>query len=329
MTLPADHHDFEQGFNKKKPSFNGKTKQASKLKDEIWKSMRGNTSDFYFHDKEFTQLFDVDGKNRQAAKNNEIFNDLWMSAVEDMGFKEGSNLLPYQRQALYLHFVKFTLTDHIKETLNPESLNISCKDAIDRGGVGALYLELVTRVKKEGGAPFDIQVWDARLHGAALTVKGREMNDHRTFLWNALVQLRQGPLGAQLCNVCSSNKGSWIDDWLLLNNPINVKRIQKDIEGHVSTPEKYNSREDSKVLHEQFNVLDPDKKCFNVFLQKVGLLGVGDARLRSVDEMRGWRRRSSSGGLELVKTTTQDASASDEEVPGVKRATPTRPKMGL
>src|SRR5690606_4438159 len=91
---------------------------------------------------------------------------------------------PAQRQAVWFHFNKFELPNYIIQTLQPESINFSCKDAIDRGGVSSAYYNLVKSFETDH--PLSREEFDQALHAAPAMVKGRGMNHHLKMIWNTV-----------------------------------------------------------------------------------------------------------------------------------------------
>jgi len=102
-----------------------------------------------------------------------------------MGIDEDAVLSPAERQAVWFHFTKFALPNFIITKLNPHSINFSCKDAIDRGGVFSAYYNLMKSIEL-GGAPLSREEFEQGLHAAPTMVKGRGMNYHSKIIWNAV-----------------------------------------------------------------------------------------------------------------------------------------------
>lgn len=89
-----------------------------------------------------------------------------------------------QKQAVWLHFIKYELTNYIIIKLQPIGYNFSCKDAIDRGAVSSAYYNLIKSF--ELNQPLNKKEFERALDSAAAIVKGRGMNFHRKIIWNAL-----------------------------------------------------------------------------------------------------------------------------------------------
>ncbi|WP_028389514.1 hypothetical protein [Legionella fairfieldensis] len=133
--------------------------------------------DFYISPKVRELLFK--DKNPQEELKN-----LLDKSFSTMGIAKGSYLSSAQRQAVWFHFIKFELTNYIINTLKPTTFNISCKDAIDRGGVASAYYNLLKSFEKN--EPLSRDEFERALHAAAAMVKGRGVNHHALLNWNAL-----------------------------------------------------------------------------------------------------------------------------------------------
>ena len=93
-----------------------------------------------------------------------------------------ANMSPADRQAVFFHFIKYTLPTHILNTLGPDSFNFSCKDGIDRGGVSTAYYNLMQSIDRD--MPITRDEFETLLHGPAVIVKGRAINKHVIHIWN-------------------------------------------------------------------------------------------------------------------------------------------------
>jgi hypothetical protein len=121
-----------------------------------------------------------------TTKENEVFvlKELLTKSFLVMGINEGYSLSTSQKQAVWLHFIKYELTHYILTTLQPESFNFSCKDAIDRGALSSLYFNLHESFTSK--QPMSRNQFENDLDVAAANVKARGMNFHRLILWNAI-----------------------------------------------------------------------------------------------------------------------------------------------
>lgn len=96
-----------------------------------------------------------------------------------------------ERQAVWVYFVNFALTDFIIKKLMleepgmPLSINISCKDAIDRGALASAVLNLMYSLKRTN-TPLSRHEFEMLVDAPAAMVKGRGMNHHRNRLWNMM-----------------------------------------------------------------------------------------------------------------------------------------------
>lgn len=138
---------------------------------------RIKTKDFYISDKVRNKLF-VDGTEK------DVLIGLLNKSFCCLGITPGSELSPAQAQAVWFHFIKFELTNYIIEVLQPEMINFSCKDAIDRGGAASAYYNLMKSIEK--GIPLTREEFEKGLHAAPAMVKGRGMNHHLNLIWNAI-----------------------------------------------------------------------------------------------------------------------------------------------
>ena len=143
----------------------------------------------------------------------QMLNALLTKSFESMGIKPGHTLSTAQKQAVWLHFNKFELTNYILKTLQPRSHNYSCKDAIDRGALSSIYFNLhksFTVNKPVGRDQFERDI-----HIAAANVKGRGMNFHLRILWNAI----DGYVNTNYKDLLKDDKKSWLIYWRDMNCP--------------------------------------------------------------------------------------------------------------
>jgi hypothetical protein len=115
---------------------------------------------------------------------NQVLRGLLDKSFSLLGFKSSDMLSPAEKQAVFFHFIKFELTDHIINELKPLSFNMACKDAIDRGGASSAYYNLLKSIER--GTPMSQAEFEQALHGAPTLVKGRSMNHHTRLIWNAI-----------------------------------------------------------------------------------------------------------------------------------------------
>jgi hypothetical protein len=187
ITLPANDDYLKASFLKKDTDINlsdfrskiiGMTKSDSANLD----NMKG---DFYISTHVRKQLFGVDTNgNLDKKAEDKTLNGLFNESLKDLGFEGKEKLTSQEAQALYFHFIKFRLTDHIISMINPQTINFSCKDGIDRGGVSSAYFILIKSIKM--GTPLSEDEFNQAIHAASAMVKGRGMNEHSEILLNAI-----------------------------------------------------------------------------------------------------------------------------------------------
>ena len=143
----------------------------------------------------------------------EILEKLLTKSFNAMGIKLNTPLSTAQRQAVWFHFIKFELPNQIITKLNPDSINFSCKDAIDRGGVSSAYYNLMKSFETK--TPLTRDKFDQALHAAPVMVKGRGMNDHFNMIWNAV----DAYVTTNLDELKKNDKKAWLIEWRDMNCP--------------------------------------------------------------------------------------------------------------
>ena len=170
-----------------------------------------------------------------------------------MGLGEQEKLSPAQRQAVWFHFIKFELPRYIITTLEPDTYNFACKDAIDRGGISSAYYNLLSSFSTTQAMSRD--EFEQALHAAPFMVKGRGMNDHIDIIWNAVDQY----ITAQKTLLQGMNK-HWLIDWRDANCP--AVRAGELLERRLSDcMVVLESRSDSQVAQHALDVLQAVKQC--------------------------------------------------------------------
>lgn len=217
ITLPADSHFFFKGFSHHTGlnTSNEKTK-LSDLKNDIIDAIKNNKRDFYLS-KDVKEIVFGDSLDLQVS---ELFRT---AASEVLGrpYRPGEEVDPAVRQAIFFHFVKFHLTDHILKKIDPETYNISCKDNIDRGGVHNLWYEFMLTIKN--GEKVSLEEFEKNLDASAILVKDRPMNEHRNVIWNMMYQaFTNNP-------TLFANQAPWVGDWLSQNIPLE-KNLEKQLQ---------------------------------------------------------------------------------------------------
>lgn len=168
-------------------------------------------TDFRISPKIRTLLF-LNATNQTA-----VLRDLLENSFATMGIAKGESLSSAQKQAVWLHFTKFELTNYIITTLTPAnsslSYNFSCKDAIDRGALSSIYYNLIKSFKLN--RPMQRLEFERAIDIAAANVKGRGMNFHRNVLWNSLNTY----VNANYEMLIEDTKKSWLIYWRDMNCP--------------------------------------------------------------------------------------------------------------
>ena len=173
-----------------------------------------------------------------------VFKALLEKSFTHMGICLDDNITPAQAHAAWFHFLKFELPNDILTRTQASSFNMSCKDAIDRGGVASAYYNLMKSI--ELGHPLTRDEFERALQAPPAMVKARRMNKHIKNIWNAVFHT--------ICQI-ETSKGelpdnlTWINDWLAdtVSYTKNLRPIRKHYhfdhsEGSTS-PEEGHSRQ--------------------------------------------------------------------------------------
>jgi hypothetical protein len=219
ITLPADGEFFLGDFSMKKgmnkDNYLNQRVKASELLDQLKSSIQNNKNDFYMSDAVKSKLF---GPNCDNGKLDALFKqamqDVLGKKAEKMGLE--TKMTQEQRSAVLFQFIKGNLSNHIINELNPKSYNMSCKDAIDRGGIHTLWHHM--NLKHEQGKPMSEKDFHKFLDSPALIVKYRPLNDNRNLLWNALKHRMDA-------DPKFKENHKWANDWLAKNAPPEVKKM--------------------------------------------------------------------------------------------------------
>ena len=124
----------------------------------------------------------------------------------------GRKISQAQAQAVWFHFTKYELPKFIIDKLKPKSINFSCKDAIDRGGVMSAYYNLMRSFSS--AQPMNEAEFNKALHAAAAVVKGRALNEHSQIIWNAI-----DCYVSHNVDEISANERNWLLHWRDLHTP--------------------------------------------------------------------------------------------------------------
>ncbi|MDI9818409.1 MULTISPECIES: hypothetical protein [unclassified Legionella] len=218
ITLPADKGLMSKGeYRKTEPRHSYQDVYDDFLSIATQKSKR-KTKDFFISDKVRQLLF------KNVAEEDQM-KFLLTKSFKAMGFEEDATLSSAQRQAVWFHFIKFELTNYIIKTLEPESINFSCKDAIDRGGVSSAYYNLLESFRQE--KPLSREEFERALHAAPAMVKARGMNHHLKLIWNAV----DAYINANYETLRSKKDQAWLIEWRDANCP--HSRVQHLLEQRV------------------------------------------------------------------------------------------------
>lgn len=209
ITLPADkglmnHHKYEKTNDKHdyQTVFNEFLAISSK-KNPNKESKKSN--DFYISPKIRELVF--------GTNDEEVLKELLTRSFDALGIKKNQTLSSAERQAVWFHFIKFELTNHIIQKLQPSSINFSCKDAIDRGGVSSAYYNLIKSF--ETSRPMSRDEFDRGLHAAPTMVKARGMNAHLNMIWNTV----DAYVNANYTSLKEDNSKAWLIEWRDMNCP--------------------------------------------------------------------------------------------------------------
>jgi hypothetical protein len=240
ITLPSDKGWMNPNFHEdisEENSIKGTTVFDDFLKiamnrSDIENPNGDNIRDFYFSDKVKDLLF---------AKENEktLFERLLNNSFNYLGLDKNSKLTKAQQQAVYYHFIKFELTDEIITIIGPDSLNFSCKDAIDRGELSSSYYNLVKSF--QANEPINYDQFDMALHGPAAMVKGRGMNTHIHRIWNAVDVYVNNHYDELLDN----KDKAWLIEWRDRNCP--PARVNDVLAQRIKDAEKLIASTDNKI----------------------------------------------------------------------------------
>lgn len=180
--------------------------------------------DFYISPKVRALLFDSSDPNKKSLKM------LIRESFEALGLK-GKKLSSAERQAVFFHFTKFVLPNYIIETLKPQGINFTCKDAIDRGGVSSAYFNLIKSFGTE--KPLSREEFERGLHAAPAMVKARGMNHHIKLIWNTV----DSYIKAKGDEIAKDENKDWLIGWRDDNCP--KKRVgallSERLEEHLQT----------------------------------------------------------------------------------------------
>ncbi len=142
-----------------------------------------------------------------------ILKRLLKNSFRAQGLTEKRFISSAEKQAVWVHFIKYELPNYIIEKIKPKSFNFSCKDAIDRGALSSTYYNLMRSFNLE--KPIKKEEFERSLDAPAANVKGRGMNFHRKIIWNALNTY----VNANYAQLIANEKKSWLIYWRDMNCP--------------------------------------------------------------------------------------------------------------
>lgn len=222
ITLPADGGFFLGDFSlsKGKALNNAKTNMAD-LSKQLISSIQLDRNDF-------SMSKDVKKRLFGEPFNGSIIEQLLKEAIVDV--VPGSNgknlneinLAPAERNAVLFQFVKWNLSNFILDTLNPRAYNMSCKDAIDRGGIHTLWYHMNLLAKN--GTPMTKEEFFTYLDTPAMIVKYRALNANRNLLLNVMQQ-------RLATDSTFAKQHPWAADWVAANSPkVNTVTAEEKVE---------------------------------------------------------------------------------------------------
>ncbi|WP_167554553.1 hypothetical protein [Legionella israelensis] len=209
ITLPADGGLMKEDHYKK-------TRSSLKY-DDVFKEFLAIALEDPDHSRKIKD-FHISPKIRKLlfadeAEEKKKISDLIKLSFAELGIEENADLSRAERQAAWFHFCKFKLTDYILTTLNPVSVNFSCKDAIDRGGVSSAYYNLLKSFGTDH--PMTQDEFNEAILAAPTAVKGRGINHHLKRLWNVIDRY----VNANYEDIKQNEAKSWLIHWRDMNCP--------------------------------------------------------------------------------------------------------------
>ncbi len=194
---------------------------------------------------------------------------LLIKSFTALGFNDQSELSEADQQAVWFHFINYELADFILQKLQPQTFNISCKDAIDRGAASSAYLNLIRSFQVDNH-PLSREEFDRALQAPAAMVKARGMNHHFDRVWNVIDKY----VDKNFDELRKDENRSWLINWRDVNCPPKIAGhfLQKKIDSrnkaltNQTEPSSSNSQEEkSKEILEH--------------IEKMHLADIGDKKL--------------------------------------------------
>ncbi|WP_131794677.1 hypothetical protein [Fluoribacter gormanii] len=279
-----DFHQFEKNLN----DINKQQHASLHLNDEQAKTLIANRDytppglmeikDFHISKRIREKIFKEDGRYSPEAEA-KILKKLIDKSFDAVVNPKDTELSEAQHQAVWFHFVKYELPNYIIESLKPNSINFSCKDAIDRGGVASAYYNLIKSfqplTEKEVRAgiekiPMSREEFEQALHAAPTMVKGRGINHHINLIWNSV----DAYVNANYKQLKDDPQKAWLIEWRDFNCPhqrvenLLAQRIQEcetELDEQIKKQEQAAGEQQEaspklEVLKQGINVLEEIKK---------------------------------------------------------------------
>lgn len=215
ITLPADQGLMDQSiyrYTSDRLSYQHVYDELLQIANQDPANER-KVKDFYISKKIRHLIFKDEEGNYSEEAEKTCLKRLLNKSFKALGITAEQTISSAQRQAVWFHFIKFELTAHIVQTLAPKSINFSCKDAIDRGGVSSLYYNLIKSITLKN--PMSRSEFECGLHAAPSMVKARGMNHNLNVLWNTI----NAYVNANYNDLKKNVRGAWLIEWRDLNCP--------------------------------------------------------------------------------------------------------------
>lgn len=232
ITLPAD----DGLMNKNDFKCHEANISLEVAQQQMLKILRGKPcdeikiTDFHMSDVVRKQLFPTNDKTINNPALSYLMRESIKAIIGKDAFSKGRQISPAQRQAIWFHLINSQLPQYILYALQPTGFNMSCKDAIDRGGVASAWYNLMQSFMVDRA--MSRAEFETALHGACLYVKGRGLNAHINRIWNATNEY----VNANMSELENDPKKSWLILWRDMNCP--SERIQDVLEKRIETAER-------------------------------------------------------------------------------------------
>ncbi|WP_454780735.1 hypothetical protein [Legionella sp. WA2022007384] len=267
--------------------------------------------DFHISERIRRKIF-KDGARYSPETEAKILKRLLDESFEALGYSNKDELTEAERQAVWFHFIKYQLTNHIIDSLNPKSINFSCKDAIDRGGVASAYYNLVksfelTPKEQENGVikiPMSREEFEEALHAAPTMVKGRGMNHHIKLIWNSV----DAYVNANYQQLKDDSQKAWLIEWRDFNCP--HQRVEKLLDQRI----KEGKEEIEKHLQDLINNSEQVESA-----SKLAALTQGNQVLIEIEKQRALGVSGKRLLLETAVMTTSMAISPHTQAPNLDR----------